>query len=189
MTGLARVLKRTRVLRGMKQAHLADLLSVTQATVCRWERGTHRPSEAQMPAVMAFLAAPSAAGRDAALKRLVESSAGRVHLICDATHRLLAASRVRQADWGAPAATLIGQSLRQYASQEIEAAEARLDALGWHGMSGPPVAFHTDATTDRVVPIAAGFVLWEPVRLDDGSPARLVSTMAAGELPPGVLLL
>jgi transcriptional regulator with XRE-family HTH domain len=187
MPDLARILKRTRVLRGMKQSHLAELLSVTQATVCRWERGTHRPSEAQMPAVMAFIATPSASVRDAALKRLVESSARRVHLICDATHRLLAASPAREADWGVPACTLLGRSLWPFASPEIQAAEARLEALGWYEEATPAVAFHTDAIANPVVPIVPGIVLWERMRLDDGSGARLVSTLAVEQLPSDVV--
>ena len=182
---LARSLKRARLLRGMKQSHLAERLSVTQATICRWERGSHRPSETQMPAVLAFIAAPCAVARDAALKRLVESSVRRVHLICDATHRLLAASAPRQADWGAPASTLLGRSLWPFASAEIEDAEARLEAVGWYETWAPSVVFHTPGKADPVVPIVPGEVLWERVRLEDGSEARLVNTLAASEsLPP-----
>ncbi len=187
MPELARVLRRTRLLRGMKQSHLAELLSVTQATVCRWERGTHRPSEAQMPAVMAFIAAPSAPVRDAALKRLVESSVRRVHLICDATHQLLAASAAREADWGVPASTLLGRTLWPFASPEIRAAESRLEALGWFEASAPAITFHTDAIPNPVVPIVPGLVLWERVRLEDGEEARLVSTLSADQLPSGVV--
>jgi transcriptional regulator with XRE-family HTH domain len=189
MPDLARALKRTRLLRGMKQSHLAELLAVTQATVCRWERGTHRPSEAQMPTVLAFIAAPAATMHDAALKRLVESSVQRVHLICDATHQLLAASPAREADWGVPASALLGRSLWPFASPEIQAAEARLETLGWYEASAPAIAFHTEAVANPVVPIASGLVLWERVHLEDGSEARLVSTLAAEQLPSGVLRL
>ncbi len=190
MRDLAHALRRMRLLRGLKQTHVAERLAVTQATVSRWERGTHRPSPAQMPAVMALLAEPAAVACDGALKRLVESSSRPVHLICDTTHRLLAASPARQVDWAAPASVLMGQSLWSYASREIEAAEARLDALGWRDSAAPAVAFDTGANCSAVVPIVPGVVVWERLCLDGGSEVRLVSTFAASEsLPPGVMRL
>lgn len=183
-----RALRRARLLRGMKQSHLAEQLSVTQATVCRWERGTHVPSPAQMRAAEAFICAPPVTAHDAVLKRLVETSARPVHLICDATHRLLAASPSRQADWGASAHELCGRSLWQFASHEIEAAEARLDALGWCDGAVAAVTFRTGATSDPPVPIVAGQVLWERMRLEDGREARLVSTFTPGEALPAAAL-
>jgi transcriptional regulator with XRE-family HTH domain len=190
MPDSARVLRRMRVLRGMKQSHVAELLSVTQATVSRWERGLLRPSPAQMSALLALLAAPPAGSRDAALKRLIETSMRRVHLICDTTHRLLAASPARSAEWGVPADELLGRSLWRFASAEIEAAESRLESLGWFEAQVPAVAFRTGATLDPVVPVASGQVLWERLRLDDGSDARLVTTFGDAEpLPPDVMRL
>jgi len=190
MRDLARALKRMRVLRGMKQTVVAERLGVTQATVSRWERGTHHPSPAQIPAVMALLAEPGAVAYDAALKRLVESSMRPVHLICDATHRLLAVSPARQADWGIPASALTGQSLWTFASREIAAAEARLETLGWRDAAVPAIAFNTGANASAVVPIAPSVVLWERLHLDGGAAVRLVSTLAATEpLPPGVVRL
>jgi len=190
MRDLTRALRRMRALRGMKQTVVAERLGVTQATVSRWERGTHHPSPAQMPAVMALLAEPAAVACDAALKRLVESSMRPVHLICDATHRLLAASPARQADWGVPASALAGRSLWSFASREIAAAEARLETLGWRDAAVPAIAFDTGANASAVVPIVPGVVLWERLHLDGGAAVRLVSTLAATEpLPPGAVRL
>lgn len=188
MLQLGRALKRQRLLRGLKQSHVAELLSVTQATVSRWERGIHPPSPAQRQALMALIGGPPPGGGDAALRRLVESSSQRVHLIRDESHHLLAASPARTAEWGAPAGALIGRSLWPFASPAIAAAEARLDELGWRDGAVRAVAFRTQATRDPVVPIAPGVVLWERMRLEDGSEVRLVSTLAAAApLPPDVV--
>lgn len=128
--GLA--LRQMRLLRGIKQTHFAQLMGVNQATVSRWERGQLALSAAQQAMAHRLLAAACDSTQDAALKRLVESSTRKVHLVCDRTHRLLAASPSRQAEWRADAAEFMGRSLIGYASREILEAEATLEGLGWH---------------------------------------------------------
>jgi transcriptional regulator with XRE-family HTH domain len=161
----------------MKQSHVAELLGVTQATVSRWERGVLPMSTTQQAAAQRVLANPHPA-HDAALKRLVESSMLKVHLICDRTHRLLAASPARQSEWKADLAEVLGRSLLAYASPEILAAEATLDELGWHEGQLSCLAVDTGANAYASVPILPGRVLWERVLLGDGTAGRLVTTIA-----------
>ncbi len=73
--------RRARLLRHMKQSHLAELMGVDQATVSRWERGTLALSDGRWSAVLQLLTGPSDSSYDAALKRLVQSSAHKVHLV------------------------------------------------------------------------------------------------------------
>ena len=177
MSELGRALRRLRRVRGMKQAHVAELLGVSQASVSRWEAGGQAPRGTARAAVERLLAAPVAA--DAALKRLVETASQPTHLICDATHSLLAASPGRAAAWRMGVAELVGCSLFGFASPEIAAMEARLDALGWRDGALGALAFWTGPNADPRVAIRPGLTLWERLTLADGRAARLVSTVAA----------
>lgn len=169
-------LRRLRRLAGIKQAHLAELMGVTQPTVSRWEAGTLPLSIEQTQALQAIFAIRPDPAQDAALKRLVEHSQQPVHLICDATHRLLAASPARAADWHVDLSDWLGRSLIVYASPRILAAEARLTDMGWFDDGLASLAFDTDANDDPDIPIRPGPMLWERVRLSDGSAGRLVTS-------------
>jgi transcriptional regulator with XRE-family HTH domain len=169
-------IRRLRLVRGMKQAHLAELLGVGQTTVSRWERGL-LPLPARRLAALERLLAPAPA-QDAALKRLVESSTAKVHLICDRTHRLLAASHPRRGEWRADPGEFLGKSLLPYASVEILAAEAALGELGWHHDRVASLVVDTGANGDPVLPIRPGRVLWERIMLAEGMAGRLVTTLA-----------
>ncbi|MCA1490988.1 helix-turn-helix transcriptional regulator [Ensifer sp. NBAIM29] len=173
MSFTARMLRRLRLLRGMKQSHVAELLNVTQATVSRWEAGLLRPSERQQIALERVFAelAPSA---DAALKRLVETSSVRLHLICDLSHRLLAASPLRRWEWRRE---MLGMQMFRYASEEIRSAESALESLGWYESGTASLVVETGPNGRDDVPIAAGQVLWERIPLADGAMARLVTTL------------
>ena len=176
---IPRTLRRLRLLRGMKQSHVAELVGMTQPTVSRWERGVQRPSEDELAAVLDILCDRAAPAGDAALRRLVETSSRPVHLICDATPRLLAAAPRRLAGWRRPVGDLLGRSLLPFASPEIVAAEDRLA-----GARPPAMVFSTGPNADESVAIAPGIVLWEWLRLDDGSAARLVTTLGPAEPAP-----
>ncbi|EFA8282502.1 helix-turn-helix transcriptional regulator, partial [Escherichia coli O157] len=62
-----RQVRRARLLRHMKQSHLAELMGVDQATVSRWERGTLALSDGRWSAVLQLLTGPSDSSYDAAL--------------------------------------------------------------------------------------------------------------------------
>jgi len=120
-----------RRMRSMKQEHLAELLAVNQATVSRWERGILPVTAVQARRLENIFASPSSSA-DAALRRLVGDSRSKVHLICDRTHRLFAASRARQSEWRLPLSGSLGRPLLSYASEGIIKSEGELAGLGWH---------------------------------------------------------
>jgi transcriptional regulator with XRE-family HTH domain len=170
-------LRRWRRLRGVKQSHAAELFSVTQPTLSRWERGYHRLPDEATRKLTTLLAAPLDSASDAGLRRLVESSALPVHLICDLTHRLLAASPSRFAQWTADAAGLRGTSLWRFATDEIHLAESRLGELGWYDEGTTEMRFWTGANHDPLVPIEPGVLVWGRLTLSDGTLARLVTSV------------
>ncbi len=171
-------LRRLRMLKGLKQSRLAELLGVTQTTVSRWESGVLPLPDDQWRRARRLLDAPSLA-QDSILKRLVESSSLSQHLICDRSHALLAVSPTREALWRADPGELIGRPLIVYASPEILAAEAALDAMGWHDGEVSQLEVDTGANDSQVVPIIPGRLVWERLILSDGRPARLVTTLHA----------
>lgn len=170
-------LRRWRRLRGVKQGHAAELLGVTQATLSRWERGRHRPPEGAERKLALLLRAPLDSPSDAGLRRLVESSTHQVHLICDLSHRLLAASPSRVVNWTADLAEMRGRSLWRFATDEIRAAESRLVELGWYDGGVAQVSFQNGANESAVVPIEPGVLVWERLQLSDGTLARLVTSL------------
>lgn len=178
MKEFGRALKRWRHLRGVKQGHAAEILLVTQPTISRWERGHHRPTEAEAQRLSHLLEAPLDSAGDAALRRLVENSRLSVHLICDLTHRLLAASQPRCRSWRRTADELRGASLWCFATDEIRAAEAGLANIGWHDEATPSFTFWTGPNDSKVVPIEPGPLIWERIQLSDGTLARLVTSLA-----------
>lgn len=178
MNEFSRALRRWRRLRGIKQSHAAELLGVTQATLSRWERGRHRlPEEAQRK-LSHLLRAPLDSAGDAALRRLVENSTLSVHLICDLSHRLLAASPARVIDWTADLAEMRGRSLWRFATDEIRSAESRLGELGWYDDGVAQVRFENGANDSAIVPIEPGILVWERLQLSDGTAARLVTSLS-----------
>jgi transcriptional regulator with XRE-family HTH domain len=173
--GLA--LRRFRRLNLVKQSAIAETLGVSQGCVSRWESGAHRPDAGQRDRIMRLISASAGNDRDAALKRLVESSHRPVHLICDASHRLLAASRSRATSWRTDLSELIGRSLWPFASPEIAAAEASLFESGWFERPYQSLEVPTGSNGRADVPVPPGRMLWETLPLADGRVGRLTTTI------------
>jgi transcriptional regulator with XRE-family HTH domain len=173
--GLA--LRRFRRLNMVKQSAVAEMLGVSQGCVSRWESGAHRPDGGQRDRIVQLISASAGNDQDAGLKRLVESSRHPVHLICDSTHRLLAASRSRAASWKTDISELIGRSLWPFASPEIEAAEAGLFESGWFERPYQRLELCTAGNGRSDVPVPPSRMLWETLPLADGRVGRLTTTI------------
>ena len=171
-------MRRYRRLNGVKQSHVADLLEVTQATVSRWESGAHEPEAAHRDRIVAMIAARADNDGDAALRRLIETSTLPVHLVCDTTHRLLAASPARKAQWGGAGDALLGRSLWRFASAEIIAAEESLARRGWSERPFQRLRFSTGHNGSDEVPVLPSLMQWETVPLADGLIGRITTTLA-----------
>lgn len=176
-SALGRMLKTWRSLRRIKQSHAAELFGVSQTTVSRWEAGCQSPSPREAARLRDAMAATPDGAADAALSKLVSGSPLPMHLVCDRSHRLLAASNPRSRAWRVAPETLYGTSLWRYASEEIQEAELHLGELGWFEPGAPSVLLTTGANRMAEVPIRAGRVCWTRLRLSDGSYARLVETV------------
>ena len=181
MPSNAALFKRVRQQCGFKQSHVAELLGVAQATISRWERGELEISPERIEYLnrCANNAPPTT---DCHLKRLIRHSLSPIHLICDTTHQLLAASPARLQEWGPQASELCGQSLWQFATDEIREAEQRLSNIGWcEGLTRSAVTY-TRGREERGLRIFPGWLLWERVPLADGGVGRLVTTIPSDDL-------
>lgn len=174
---IGRALRRFRRLNGVKQGDVAERLGVSQGSVSRWESGGQEPEPAHRARIAAMIAAQCGSDGDAALKRLVSSSTLPVHLVCDATHRLLAYSPARAAGWQVDAAAWIGASLWRFASPEIVAAEAALADRGWFERGFHALEFRTGANGSHAIPVMPGLMRWETILLADGRVGRLATTL------------
>jgi transcriptional regulator with XRE-family HTH domain len=170
----ARALKAWRTVRRLKQGHVAELLGVAQSTVSRWEAGRATPDSDEARGLVTLMATPLDGAAEHALGRLVRGAGTPVHLVCDLTHRLLAASPGRTRDWRRPASDLLGRSLWRYASAEIVAAEAALDDAGWFDDGPQAMRITTGANDSNEVPIRPCSFLWSRLQLADGSFVRVV---------------
>lgn len=176
---IGQALRRFRRTNGMKQEHLAELLNVSQGTVSRWESGAHEPEIAQRHRILDIVAAHADNDSDLAIRRLVEQSSAAVHLVCDASHKLLAASPSRQASWPLGAHSYLGQSLWPFASPRIIEVEQGLESAGWFERPFQILEFLTDPNGRPEMPVNASMVRWETIALSDGRTGRLTTTLTS----------
>jgi transcriptional regulator with XRE-family HTH domain len=175
---IGRALRRFRRLHGVKQSHAAELLGVSQGSVSRWEGGFHEPDDLSRERIVAMIAAQASNSGDGAIKRLIQNSREPVHLICDATHRLLAASSVRAAAWQVDTDALLGTSLWRFASPEIIEAEDGLVDRGWFDRPHQTLCFRTGGNGSSVVPVRPSLMQWETIALADGRVGRITTTIS-----------
>ncbi|WP_259782886.1 helix-turn-helix domain-containing protein [Aestuariispira ectoiniformans] len=185
-----RQLKRWRRAQDIKQDYLAETLGVTQASVSRWERGQQIPAPHLLRIIQSMMAGNQRRTRlDAALKRLVMRSRDCVHLIEDQSHNLLISSAAREAEWQRPQSDLLGVTLWQFATEEIARAEESLDNLGWWDGQIDCLAFPVQGREGPPLRVAPQHVLWERLRLEDGSHVRLTTSIderTFANLPPSI---
>ncbi|WP_445178101.1 transcriptional regulator [Pseudomonas sp. McL0111] len=176
LSGIA--LRRWRLLHRVKQSHAAELFNVTQSTISRWESGVLAMDVAAHRQLEQLLAARLDGAADQALARLVRESLRPVHLVCDLTHRLLACSPARAAQFTGPLSELLGESLWRFATPQILDMELALDGVGWRELQAPPaLEFITGSNDSSLVPIHSSRCRWTRIALSDGSAARLVETL------------
>ncbi|MGP1254306.1 MAG: helix-turn-helix domain-containing protein [Kiloniellales bacterium] len=174
---MATNLRRWRRLNGIKQEALAADLGVSQATLSRWEAGTHCPDAAMRRRLEGLLSAVPQSGADRALLRLIRSSATPCHLVCDLTHCLLVASVARERQWMVSENDLLGSSMWRFATMEIEAFEPRLPELGWFDAIPSDLSFRTGPAAFAELTIETGYLNYARFQLSGGAYARLVSDL------------
>jgi transcriptional regulator with XRE-family HTH domain len=172
-----RALRRFRQLRAIKQGHVAEALGVSQGSVSRWESGTTEPERGHRERIAALIAANAGNDGDAALRRLIATSTLPVHLVCDASHRLLAVSPVRAAAWRADIDAFIDTPLWRFASPEIIAAEDGLADRGWFERPFQRLRFRTGPNDSQVIRVLPSLMQWETILLADGRVGRLTTTV------------
>ncbi|MEL7042253.1 MAG: helix-turn-helix transcriptional regulator [Pseudomonadota bacterium] len=171
---LGRALKRWRILNAVKQQALAEHFGVSQVTISRWKHGAF-PERRYVPAIQNLIEARPSNQSDRALARLVETSNEPFFLICDVTHKLLAASPRRAQEWHQPVRDLLGTSLWRYATEEIDRVEQEMCSTGWFDDPSSERVFYTSQADYDEISITAGHRKVVRVPLSDGRFARLVN--------------
>jgi transcriptional regulator with XRE-family HTH domain len=180
---MAQLLRRYRTVRGIKQAHLAQLVRVSQSTISKWESGAAVPSEDQRDQVMQLLAVQPSTVADTWLARLVETSRDRVHAICDLTHQLLVASPARYQEWCREPSEMFHRPLLDDAPDDIIEAERRLIQREHRMPFDEPLLITTAGQAGGRYRVIPGQVLWERLQLTDGTWVRLVTSVGADQIP------
>lgn len=175
---LGPALRRWRALNRVKQSHAAELLSVAQPTISRWESGAQEMEPEQRAQVERLVGAQLTSAGDAALARLVRHHGRGAHLICDQSHSLLALSASRRREFGCDAEELMGRSLWRFITEELAQVEAELERVGWFELECPPeIVAITGANESDLVPIRPGSCRLTRMVLSNGTAARLVETL------------
>lgn len=173
-TSLGPSLRRWRVLNRVKQQALAEDLGVSQSRISRWESGQSEPDGPARQRITRLLRAKPETASDRALVDLVAHASTPVHLVCDLTHRLLAASPARTLLWHVPLSDLMDRPLWRFASESIRTVEHQLEDMGWFEPLGADIVYRTERTEFRELTIPESSIRISRLALSDGRFARLV---------------
>lgn len=173
-------LRRWRVINRVKQQALAAELGVSQSRISRWESGTSVPERLELRKVLKLLEARPETAADRAIQTLVTQSGVPVHLVCDLTHKLLAASPSRARHWHTPLSELMNQPLWRFASDGIRRAEDSLGEKGWYDPLGPDIVFDTERADFAEMTIPESRIRISRLSLSDGRYVRLVRDEPVG---------
>ncbi len=168
-------LRKMRRALGVKQSALSHALGVDQSSVSRWEAGDQFPDDRIQRRAFELLSDHRT--EDFALRRLVEASTLSLHLVEDTTHECLAYSGRRAAEWGIGERSLNGTHLWRFATEEIQSAEYELGQSDWWSSQLPePRCFRTSERRYDELAVLAGYIRWERMYLNDGTPVRLCTS-------------
>lgn len=177
-SALGRSLRRWRLLNRVKQETVAEQIGVAQATVSRWESLSVEPGAREAGKLLALIAARPTAASDRALLDLVRGAPKPMHLICDLSHRLLAASKAREQQWRVSQSDLLNVSLWRFSTPGIQAGEAGLTAAGWYEPFAEDVIVSTDLADFPELTIPTGDIRYTRIAFADGAFGRLVQSAA-----------
>ncbi len=167
-------LRRWRILNRVKQQALAEDLGVSQSRISRWESGHSEPDAFARRKITQLLRARPETASDRALLDLVTGASNPVHLVCDLTHRLLAASPMRTRFWHVPVSDLMDRPLWRFASESIRSVEHELGDRGWYEPLGPDILYRTERADFAELTIPESQIRISRLALSDGRFARLV---------------
>ena len=173
-------LRRLRRLRALKQAALAELLGVDQATVSRWESGRQIP-DLGMQRRLRDMMRRTEPREEALLKHCINASVGYT-LLCDEQRTIRAASPSFCEIHGVAPSDIIGMS-------SLPAFTAELEQMLWIAIENG--FFEGEVASVRVVSRfhslsgdwrdLGGIVCWTPVPLSDGRVLRRVDRITLSD--------
>jgi len=153
-------LRRVRVANGLTQAAFAELMGVEQATVSRWERGTHQPDPQTQDRIRDLLF-HGRVSQDTLIFHYVRTAVGG-RLLFSREGVILAASAA------AGGRAVEGTLAARFRTPATENAMARAEAAGFFRGEVASIRFATELVGPMGLPLKLLFN-WFPSRMSDGT--------------------
>jgi transcriptional regulator with XRE-family HTH domain len=179
LASLRVLLKRFRVLNALTQAELSESLGVSQATVSRWEKGTHVP-DVKIVRTLQEMVKRSLPRQDRMLSNLVRY-AGVPRVLVDRDRTFLAVSAAFANGVGCRREALVGACYRDLMSEEAKRFSPKVREAGFY--RGEVAYAQLTARVPGYAGGAPGFDAVErihPVYLSDGRIVALVDFEVIG---------